>query len=151
MRFRYLRDPLFLICAALFAVNRFVIEPATDIRFFHSHFNDLICVPFLVPVMLAAARAMGLRRHDGKPLTHEVVVPLLVWSILFEIVFPRHPFWARWVTPDPHDVLCYVIGAAVALTWWNRDRVPHPERPWSVVSSRGCDALTPKGGDLRSR
>jgi len=120
MPFRYLRDPLFLACLALFALNRFLLEPITNARFLHSHLNDLICIPFLVPIMLAAARATGLRRHDSRPLTHEVVIPLLVWSVLFEIVFPLHPFWKTHVVADPNDILCYATGAALALTYWNR-------------------------------
>lgn len=120
MRFRYLRDPLFVTCFVLYWLNRFIFEPVTGARFFHDHFNDLICIPFLVPMMLTCARIVGLRRHDRVPLTHEVVIPLIVWSILFEIVFPGHPYWARWVTGDPDDIVFYSIGSAAALTYWNR-------------------------------
>lgn len=118
MRFAYLRDPLFLVCFTLYWVNRFVIKPFSDISFFHDHFNDLICIPFLLPIVLWAARRFRLRGHDLPPLVHEVMIALVVWSVLFEIWFPQLPFWNRWVTGDPMDVFFYAIGACGAMCFW---------------------------------
>ena len=50
MHFLYLRDPLFLACLAAYLVNRFVVKPAVASGFAHEHFNDLICVPFWLPL-----------------------------------------------------------------------------------------------------
>ncbi len=118
MPFAYLRDPLFLTCFALYWLNRVVVKPLPHPAFFHEHFNDLICIPFFVPILLFVARICRLRPHDGPPQAHEVVIPLVVWSILFEIVFPSHPFWSHWVTGDPYDILYYSIGACAALWFW---------------------------------
>ena len=56
MRFRYLRDPLFLACVVVYFVNRFVLKAVWEAGFVHTHLNDLICVPFWVPIMLWVER-----------------------------------------------------------------------------------------------
>jgi hypothetical protein len=118
MRFPYLQDPLFLFSLVLYAVNRWWIKPHVAHGFFHAHLNDLICIPFLVPPMLFAARRLGLRRHDRPPLAHEIFLPLVIWSILFEIIFPQDVYWSRWTTGDHRDVLFYALGATGATAFW---------------------------------
>jgi hypothetical protein len=120
MSFSYLRDPLFLSCFVCYWINRFVIEPQTNIAFFHSYLNDLICIPFLVPILLFIMRCCRIRSHDMPPHPFEVFIPLVVWSIMYEIIFPQHPYWSQWTTGDPYDILCYAIGASIALIFWNR-------------------------------
>ena len=115
--FRYLRDPLFLFCLVLYFVNRFGLKPLFPQSFFHDHLNDLICIPFWIPILLWLAKKAGLRRHDNPPLWAEVFVPTAVWSVLFELVFPR--LTPRCVA-DPWDMTCYAAGALLAFRWWNR-------------------------------
>jgi hypothetical protein len=126
--FLYLRDPLFLTAVTAYLSNRLLLEPFLRVTFFHSYVNDLISIPVLVPLMLFAARRLGLRSHDLPPLANEIIVPVIVWSILFEIVLPQSMFWRRWITGDPYDVLCYALGAMVASMWWQRfySRLTHP-------------------------
>ena len=62
MRFGYLRDPLFLVCVAAYFLNRFVFKAVWQTGFVHEHLNDLICIPFWVPIMLFAQRKLRLRR-----------------------------------------------------------------------------------------
>lgn len=119
MRFGYLHDPLFLLSLALYAINRWLIKPHVEGGFFHSHLNDLICIPFLVPPMLFCARRLGLRHHDDIPQVHEIIVPLVIWSILFEIVYPRLPYWNRWATSDHRDILFYALGGLGATVLWS--------------------------------
>lgn len=120
MRFGYLRDPLFLCAVAVYAANRWWIKPLGDSGFFGNHLNDLICIPFLVPPMLYGARLFRLRRHDRPPEIHEIVAPVIVWSILFEIVFPQHAYWSRGTTSDHRDILFYALGALGATIFWTR-------------------------------
>ncbi len=120
MRFLYLRDRLFLVSFCLYWVNRFFIKPFSDVPFFHESFNDLICIPVFVPVVVLIARMCGLRRHDQPPQIHEILLPLMVWSFMFEVLLPQDRFWSRWVTGDPFDVLWYCTGAFVASVWWRR-------------------------------
>jgi hypothetical protein len=116
--FRYLRDPLFLFAVAAFLINRFVLEQIWTSGFVHNHVNDLLCVAFLVPVMLTLMKRCGLRRYDGPPRTAEIVIPILVWSLFFEVLLPLHPFWGQWATADPADILCYWIGGLAAAAIW---------------------------------
>lgn len=120
MPFTYLRDPLFLVCVFLYWFNRICIKQRPHPDFFHEYFNDLICIPLLVPILLFAARVCHLRYHDDPPQAHEVFIPLVVWSILFEIVFPHDSYWSQWVTGDPYDILYYCVGACGAFLYWRR-------------------------------
>jgi hypothetical protein len=132
MPFRYLRDPLFLGCVAAYFANRWVLKRVWDGGFVHSHFNDLICIPFWVPVMLWMQRSLGLRPHDDPPRAHEVVIPLLLWSWVFEFLLPAHLYFQRWCTRDYMDILYYALGAMLAAlfwTWWYGDietQAAHP-------------------------
>lgn len=120
MRFRYLRDPLFLGCLALYFLNRWLLKPYAPLSFFRDHLNDLICIPFWVPIMLWGMRRLGLRANDRPPQWHEILVPLLLWSYLFEVLLPGlGPFRHRAIA-DPGDVLAYTTGALLAAILWRR-------------------------------
>jgi len=117
-RFGYLKDPLFLACLIGYAVNRFLLKPNFDWRFLHEHLNDLICIPFWLPIMLWTQRAIGLRDHDGPPSAIEIVIPLIAWSWAFEIWLPGTGWFGQWCTGDPVDVLAYAAGAFGAAIFW---------------------------------
>lgn len=122
MRYGYLRDPVFVSAFFLYWLNRFAIKPFTNAGFFHDYFNDFLCVPFFVPIVVSIARLCRLRNHDRPPEVHEIILPLLVWSIMFELMLPANRFWSRWATGDPIDVLWYSVGAFVASLCWARQR-----------------------------
>lgn len=131
MPFLYLRDPLFLTVFWLYWINRFLIKNVSHPQFFDSYFNDLICIPFLVPILLFIARKFKARRADSPPQLIEVVIPVVVWSILFEIIFPQHPVWSKWVTGDPLDIVFYTTGGCLALwfwEWWYAPRMSLQEK-----------------------
>jgi len=115
--FRYLRDPLFLGAVAVHLANRWLVRPATDAAFFHESLNDLLCIPFWVPPLLFAMRRLGLRR-PGPPRTPEILVPLVVWSVMFEVVLPYEGPLVGLTFGDPADVFWYAAGAVVAVVWW---------------------------------
>lgn len=123
MSFRYLRDPLFLFCASAYAVNRFVLKEVWQYGIVHDHFNDLICIPFLVPIMLYVQRRLKMRQHDAAPLWYEVLTPLIVWALIFEVLLPVHPGFHGIAVADHVDVLCYALGAFGAAVYW---RVQYP-------------------------
>jgi hypothetical protein len=121
VRFRYLRDPLFLACVLVYFINRFALKAIWPTGFVHEGLNDLICIPFWVPVMLWVERRFGLRHDDGPPEAVEVVVPLVLWSWLFEVVLPRTALFSGYCVADHRDVFCYAagaLGAAVFWRWW---------------------------------
>lgn len=106
MRFRYLKDPLFVFCLVVYFANRWLCKPYTQNQFSISYLNDLICIPFWVPIMLFIMRRIGLRTHDRCPSASEILVPLLLWSVVFEIALP---FWERlkaWRLPITWTFYC---------------------------------------------
>jgi hypothetical protein len=118
VRFRYLRDPLFLVCVAIYFVNRLILKEIWQAGFVHEHLNDLICIPFWVPIMLWIERRLRLRRDDGPPEAIEVMLPLLLWSWLFEIVLPKTELLGSYCTADHRDVFYYSAGALGAAVFW---------------------------------
>jgi len=118
VRFRYHLDPLFLGCLTLYVVSRWVLKPLSPAPLFHHYLNDLICIPFWVPLMLLALRRMGWRAHDRPPESHEILVPLVTWSLVFEVLLPRVPAFRQLAFSDPVDVLSYTLGALAAVWIW---------------------------------
>jgi len=116
--FRYLRDPLFLGCLILYFINRWLLKPLWSGGFFHNHLNDLICIPFWVPIMLWGQRKVGFRESDGPPLTSEIIIPLFVWSWFFEVTLPRSGLMGARVVADYRDIVYYSLGAAIAACFW---------------------------------
>ena len=118
MAFRYLRDPLFLACCGLYFVNCWGIKSLVAGGFFHDHFNDLICIPVFVPVMLFVMRTFRIRRSDEPPRLQELLIPVIIWSWLFEVLLPHNSKWGRGMTADHRDVAYYALGALFASAFW---------------------------------
>jgi hypothetical protein len=119
--FRYLCDPLFLACVIVYFVNRFVLKSIWETGFIHAHLNDLICIPFWVPVMLWVERRLGLRRSDEPPEAVEIIIPLVFWSWVFEVYLPGTKLFGRYCVADYRDVFYYAAGAlaaAIFYRWW---------------------------------
>jgi hypothetical protein len=132
MRFRYLSDRLFLCCVGLYVVNRWVLEVLFPRSFFSHHLNDLICIPFWVPIMLFLLRKLRLRPHDHPPLSYEILVPLITWAVIFEMWLPAVAAFRGLATPDHRDVLFYTLGALIAAVIWRKE---YPEAPPTGSSS----------------
>lgn len=124
MPFRYLRDPLFLFCLALYFLNRLLLKPHIHGgiigAFLHGSLNDLICIPFWVPIMVWMMHKMGLRASDRPPQGAEILIPLLLWSWFFELVLPNISFFRHLAVCDPNDILCYTMGTLLAVIFWGR-------------------------------
>ena len=118
MKFRYLRDPLFVFCLALYFVNRWILKPYFSNEFSRSWLNDVICIPFWVPIMLFMMRKIGLRRDDAPPRANEILIPLLLWSWVFEAYLPFTATFRHLATSDYLDILAYTIGAFLAAIFW---------------------------------
>ena len=118
-QFAYLRDPMFLCCLVIYGANRFLVKPWIPNWFSRDYLNDLICIPFCIPVMLLLMRRMKLRGHDLPPQAEEVLVALFVWAASFELLLPNIPFFRHRTTADPKDILSYLIGAMAASVFWH--------------------------------
>lgn len=126
-RFAYLRDPLFLVAAAGYILNRGVLKPLLPIRFLHTHLNDLLLIPGALPPVLWVQRALRLRNHDEAPLWSEMLFHALVWSVICEVLGPR---WFHHGVADAWDVVAYLAGGVLACLWWH-----FYSRPTSAPSS----------------
>jgi hypothetical protein len=114
-----MRDPLFIVGCAAYAINRWLVKPHVHTGFFHSQFNDCWLIPCALPPVLWLQRQLGLRHHDAAPLLSEISFHLIIWSRLFEWLGPK---LIPHTTGDPLDVLAYAAGALVAGLWWQRSR-----------------------------
>jgi len=125
MHFRYLTDPLFLLCLALYSLNRWVLKPYFPNEFSQNYFNDLICLPFWIPIMLFIMKKIGLRADDAPPGGAEILIPLLLWSWLFEAYLPNIQAFKGVAIADHVDILCYAVGGLIAAIAW---RLYYPAR-----------------------
>lgn len=132
MPFRYLRDPLFMFCLALYALNRWILKPHFAWPFLHNSLNDVICIPFWLPLMLLSMRKSGARNNDAPPRAIEIVIPLLMWSWVFEIWLPNVAAFKGKAIADYHDILAYAIGAALSSLFWNW--FYRPRKPVATVA-----------------
>ena len=127
MRFRYLKDPLFLVCVVSYFANRFVFKNIWETGFVHEHFNDVICIPFWIPIMLWLQRRVGFRASDGPPEAYEIIIPVIIWSWVFEIILPATKLLGDLCVADYRDIFCYsagALGASLFWNWWYADRNP---------------------------
>ena len=116
--FGYWRDPLFQICCALYAINRWVLKPHLHSPFLHFWFNDSLLIPCALPPLLLVYRWFHLRVHDGAPTFLEIASHWALWSVFFEWIGPHI---VKHAVGDWWDVVAYLTGAVVAALWWHRD------------------------------
>jgi hypothetical protein len=118
-RFRYIQDPVFVVCVVLYATNRWLLKPflSPTETFLRGHFNDILLIPCALPPVLLLHRVFRLRRSDCPPTAFEVLLHLIVWSIVCEWIGPH---FVKAATGDPVDVLAYCVGAVVSWLVWNR-------------------------------
>ena len=125
-RFGYLRDPLFLVAVAGYALNRWLLKPLLPWPFLHNHFNDLLLIPAALPIVLWMQRLTGLRAHDLTPSWMEMLLHLVIWSVICEFI---GPFILHHGRADPWDAAAYAVGGMAARLWWGRSaqRCPAPQ------------------------
>lgn len=126
-RFGYLRDRLFCISLAVYALNRLVVRPHLGgffhthchwlWPFLHSHLDDFLLMPVALPVVLWMQRRLGLRKNDCPPSWAEMFFHCAVWSVMSKIV---GPLLLNVGVADPWDVLFFFGGGAAACLWWQR-------------------------------
>lgn len=130
-RFRYLKDRLFLASVILYFLNRCIVKPLTigKIDFFHCYLNDLICIPFWIPIVLFLTRKIRLRTHDDPPDFYELSFFLLLWSYCFEVSGPLYGAYLNYPVADPWDIAYYAFGCVIAGLYWNFEIKRPTERP----------------------
>ena len=115
--FRYWRDPVFLLAAAAYAINRWLVPAAMQAPWWHDHFADVLLIPTGLPLWLWLERRIGWRRDDHLPRWREIAFVCVTWTVAAELVAPRV---FPQATGDGWDAVAYFVGAAVAGLVWQR-------------------------------
>jgi hypothetical protein len=120
--FGYWRDPVFLVCLAVYVVNRLLIKPSLHhySPLFHGHLNDTLTVPVALPIYLFVYRKIGFRPDDEPPRWWEVLLHAIVWDVFFEWFGPRVLHHGVY---DPIDIGCLLGGGLVAWIIWSGTRL----------------------------
>jgi hypothetical protein len=120
IKFKYLLDPLFLFSFTIYSMNKFSLFNfgLWNYKFCTYYLNDLLLIPVVVPIVLFFSKVLKLRDIYSPPAFLEIIVPLAIWSIAFELV---GPFYFGKGTSDPSDVLAYCLGGLISWLIWNRD------------------------------
>ncbi len=115
--YRPLMDPLFIVCTVAYAANRMFLKPhlGQNIPFLRDHFNDLLFFPVAFPLLISIQQLAGVRDSRDLPSARECIAYCVLWSILFEIVFPS---WLRLGTADVVDAFFYAAGMVLYLVFF---------------------------------
>ena len=114
--YSFLRDPLWWIGCALYALNRWWLKGHVHSAFLHGYFDDLFLIPCALPPLLRVHELLHVRQAGQPPTAGEIVFHLVIWSVLFEVIGPH----IMKTTGDPLDVLVYIVGGLFAGWWWRR-------------------------------
>lgn len=112
-----LLQPYFLILLSLSStVYLFQITSTKIPQVVNNYFNDLVCLPIVLTICLCSVRII--KRNNIIALnSYEVVSVFILYSILFELVFPT--FLERY-TCDYWDILMYFLGSCIFYILWNK-------------------------------
>jgi hypothetical protein len=117
--FKYLTDPLFLLSSVAYAINKTLLVFTKGSNwasaFLASYFNDLLLVPVAIPIILFFSKTLAFRPRSLSPSLPEVAIPVLIWSIAFEVV---GPYVFRRGVSDPFDVIAYCFGGFASWLFW---------------------------------
>lgn len=106
---RTLRHPVFLLCLLLFCANQALEQSGIYLEPLLSYLDDLLAMPVVLTLILAAERAYFRNSSFVLPLSYTCAAVLL-FSIFFEGIFPlvsvRH-------TADVWDIAAYAAGAVL--------------------------------------
>jgi hypothetical protein len=137
--FGYIADPACVVSLVLYALNRYFLRPHhIGGSFTHGYFNDVLCLPLFVPMILYSQHLIGLRKHFGFPRPWEIFQNWLVFTVVFQVLIPRFPktFIAAG---DPYDILAYLAGGIIAGFYWSSPHIPR--RPARGRSSACRDSV----------
>ena len=103
-----IQKKIFTTILIAFVLNQTIERMGLYLPFFHSYFDDLLCFPIVLTIVVLAHRNLRLNSKDYVlPISH-IVLAVLLFSLIFEIVLPR--LHTRF-THDARDILAYTIGA----------------------------------------
>lgn len=77
-----------------------------------NHLADILTFPVMMPILICFQQIVGVRGSEDHPTAKECCFWLVVWSFLFEFLFP---IIIGRGTPDWIDVGCYAVGAGMFM------------------------------------
>ncbi|WP_114777646.1 magnesium citrate secondary transporter [Botryobacter ruber] len=102
-----LRHPFFLLCFVLFCLNQLLELAGRHIWPLHAYLDDLLCMPVVLTLALAAERVYFKNPGFVLPVAY-VAGAVAAFAVIFELLLPllttKH-------TADLPDVLLYGLGA----------------------------------------
>ncbi|MFD2246708.1 magnesium citrate secondary transporter [Pontibacter ruber] len=104
-----LRHPAFILAVALFCINQALELANVYIRPLHTYLDDLLCMPVILTLALAAERAYFRNNRFVFPF-HYIAGAVLGYSICFELLLPQ---LSPKYTADLLDVVAYTLGAVL--------------------------------------
>ncbi|MBC5994168.1 hypothetical protein [Pontibacter cellulosilyticus] len=110
-----LLQPVFLLSVVLFCLNQGLEQLQLYIWPLHTHLDDLLCLPVVLTLILAAERVYFRNPYFVLPRTYTISTALL-FSLVFELLLPV--LHAKY-TSDIWDVAAYGVGAAIFEFWIN--------------------------------
>lgn len=120
---RTFAHPVFICSLALFCLNQLLEWQRIYIAPLHQYLDDLLCMPLVLTVALAAERLYFDNYSFVLPLRYSWWAVLL-FSIFFELLLPQ---LSNVYTADAWDVLCYSCGAMLFHCTINKAPAPAPE------------------------
>lgn len=117
-QYSIINDRLFLLSCSLYVMNRWIVKPNTSLPFFHHHLNDLLCFPIWIPFLVALLGFLHLRTKGEPPDSYEILIPLVLWSWMFEGWFPTTRLFESVTIADHRDIIWYAAGALVGAIYW---------------------------------
>jgi hypothetical protein len=115
-RFRYLKEPLFVMAAVAYVcVRALAWRAGRPVGWAAGQHTDVLLLPVGMPVWLWMERRVGWRDHDGAPTLGEVGFLLGTWSLAAEVIAP---VLVQSAVADPRDVVAYLLGAFACLVCW---------------------------------
>ncbi|WP_439880871.1 magnesium citrate secondary transporter [Pontibacter sp. MBLB2868] len=101
--------PVFLLCLFVFGLNQLLEHAQVFIKPLHTHLDDLLCLPIILTIILAAERAYFQNPYFRLP-WHYTLLALLSFTVVFEVILPA--FSDRY-TADALDIIAYSLGAVI--------------------------------------
>ena len=80
---------------------------------------------------------------DAPPHAEEILIPLAMWSAIFELYLPRVGFFQSLVVSDHSDIVWYAVGALVASVVW---QITYRDRPHAGGKALGASLPLPRQG-----
>ena len=115
-------NPVFIVCAILFIANRLLEWQGIFIRPLPSYLDDLLCLPIVLTIILAAERLYFKAPGFILPANYSWWA-VAAFCVVFEGVLP---FVSEKYTADVMDVFFYSLGAVIFLVTINKP-LPQPE------------------------